>query len=100
MFDNAGYVRPVRANARLASESGKIAQKFLQTINSLEFSPAVFAHTVVSGASEAILRRVLQIFFAIINMMVTRYDCGDMGEATTMAKRLKDCMNTYQMEEM
>lgn len=100
MFNNSGYVRSVRANARLATQSAKMGQKFLETINSLEFRPEIFAHTIISGASEAIMRHILQTFFAVVNMMIVRYDSGEMTEATTMAKRLKDCMNTYQMEEM
>ena len=98
MFQNNGYVRPTRANARLTGMAGKAGQKFLEAINSFEFNPVSFAHTLVSGASETMLKRILQTFFAVVNMMVTRYDAGDMNEATTAAKRLKDCMAMWDME--
>lgn len=79
------------------SDEGKIAKKFVASINTITFNAEAFAYILITSAGDGLKDRIMQIVKALIHNYARHYDAGDMRDSMRDAKRLKDTLDQFGM---
>lgn len=80
------------------SPEGKAARKFTESIDSINFDPNAFAYIFVND-DPALQERAMMIVKALILAWAREYAMkGNIEQYAVDAMRLRDTMDTFQME--
>lgn len=84
--------------AALQGVTGKAAKKFIESLDSMSFNPVIFGY-IIATSNEFIQRRIMSVVRHIIIALANSYDHGNMTDTTRNARRLKDTIDAFQMED-